>query len=100
MSGWWKDRDKGDNGPEEPDGGVLGWFAKQLREPDPITLPGEPDEAEPFWTSEQVASHLNVAHAEVWKGCMTNRIKCIRVGREFRIPESEVDRIFREGLPG
>lgn len=100
MSGWWKK----DNGSEEEpsentETDTLGWFARQLREPDIITLPGEPVDAQPFLTSEQVAARLNVAHAEIWSACMTGRITCFRVGKEFRIPESEVERIFREGLP-
>lgn len=99
MSGWWKDKDPEEESSEKPEGDTLGWFASQLKEPDIITLPGEPVEAEAFWTSEQVASHLSVAHADIWAACMTNRITCIRVGKEFRIPESEVARIFREGLP-
>lgn len=50
-------------------------------------------------TPQELAAALGLQPQTVMKFCREERIKCIRVGRLYRIPAPEFDRVLREGVP-
>lgn len=52
-----------------------------------------------YWTLEELADLLRVSRTMLRDLARAGRFEAIRVGRAWRIPASEVQRIRREGLP-
>lgn len=50
-------------------------------------------------TPQELAAALGLKDQTVMKFCREGRIDHIRVGRLYRIPATEFDRVLREGVP-
>lgn len=50
-------------------------------------------------TPQELAAVLDIKPETVMKFCREGRIKSIKVGRLYRIPAPEFDRVLREGVP-
>lgn len=52
-----------------------------------------------LFSQEEVAVTLGVHLKTVQHWCRAGRIRAVRVGKWWRVPEGEVERITREGVP-
>lgn len=52
----------------------------------------------PLWSPRVVALHFDVKPTTVVRWCREGKIKAVKVGRVWRIPEDEVVRLQRAGL--
>lgn len=50
-------------------------------------------------TPQQLATALGLKAQTVMKFCREGRIQSIKVGRLYRIPASEFERVLSEGVP-
>lgn len=50
-------------------------------------------------TPQELAAALGLKDQTVMKFCREGRIEHIKVGRLYRIPAQEFDRVLREGVP-
>lgn len=53
----------------------------------------------PMRTPAELAAALGLAPLTVTKFCRDGRIASIKVGKLYRIPDSEFARVLREGVP-
>ena len=51
----------------------------------------------PFLTVAEVASMLRVSNMTVYRLVNSGAMKAVRIGKSYRIEETEVDRYLREG---
>lgn len=51
-----------------------------------------------YWTAAELAKPLLVTRATILRLIGQGRIKAVRLGRQYRIPASEAERILAEGV--
>lgn len=51
---------------------------------------------EPVFTAKEVAKKLRVSHATVIRLIETGQLQALRVGNQFRIPQSSFDEYIRK----
>ena len=51
-----------------------------------------------MYNIDQVAEMLRLCRITVFRYIKSGKIKAIKIGREWRIKQEEIDRIMREGL--
>lgn len=50
-----------------------------------------------MFTLKEVAEKLRVSYLTVYKAVQDGRIKAVKIGRDYRVTEEEVERIKKEG---
>lgn len=58
------------------------------------------DGEEKYWLPEELADKLRVSAETVRRALRNKRINGIRFGRQWRIPDSEYQRVLERGLVG
>lgn len=51
-----------------------------------------------FYSSTQVADKLNISRQTVFRKIKDGKIKAVKVGKNYKIPTTEVARIIKEGV--
>ena len=51
-----------------------------------------------FYSSTQVADKLNISRQTVFRKIKDGKIKAIKVGKNYKIPTTEVTRIIKDGV--
>ena len=51
-----------------------------------------------FYSSTQVADKLNVSRQTVFRKIKDGEIKAVKIGKNYKIPTTEVTRILKEGM--
>lgn len=51
-----------------------------------------------LYSVEEVAAMIGVPKKGLSRRCLLRQIKAVKVGREWRIPTSEVERIVKQGI--
>lgn len=52
---------------------------------------------EKLLTRSEVAQVLHRSPMSVWKDAKNGKLKCVRIGGSLRFPQSEIERVIREG---
>jgi excisionase family DNA binding protein len=64
-----------------------------------MNAPPDLSKYDEYLTVPEVASILRVSKMTVYRMVHREDIRAVRVGRSFRVPDDEVQRILREGIP-
>jgi len=55
---------------------------------------------EKFYTPEEIANNLKVSRKTVYNWIQEGRLKAVKIGHFWRIPESELNRLLGGGQDG
>lgn len=64
-----------------------------------MNAPPDLSKYDEYLTVPEVALILRVSKMTVYRMVHRTDIRAVRVGRSFRVPDDEVQRILREGIP-
>lgn len=51
-----------------------------------------------MWTIEDIANYFQIHYTTVYERIINKKIKAIKIGVQWRIPEEEIERLKREGF--
>ncbi|HEY1700790.1 MAG TPA: helix-turn-helix domain-containing protein [Trebonia sp.] len=64
-----------------------------------MNAPPDLSKYDEYLTVPEVAAILRVSKMTVYRMVHREDIRAVRVGRSFRVPDDEVQRILRDGIP-
>ena len=57
---------------------------------------GEPPTTEPLLSAEEVAAYLGVERSTVWRWCREGRVRCLKIGKHWRVRRGDLEDLLRE----